>query len=324
MATIMTWVGSGSVMAASLPSRVGRRTSQLVSTPSYRRPEPALSAAIWSCRSSTHRMQHPDPSSRHPAGPPAGTPAVAAGRLAPSCLPARPGRMFCYWWLACHPGAGRSGTVTAALRILGRQQETDFPIYHGVLKPRLYGRPAPSQGWLLWASAGRHFPQSRRRRGDWDRRYHRRRRWGQKISARGIYRDPVRSSKGHFVKTSGLRWLSAQLLVHIPWVGRIMGLPFLTVLAPSKRFYADKPRSPKTLLDWARQVALQIHRWLPGRRIVHRRRHCVRRGRFPRCRPEIMSASTHDCATTPISMPPHHPDDRAADDRRSRASACPH
>ncbi len=94
------------------------------------------------------------------------------------------------------------------------------------------------------------------------------RRWGRKISARGIYRDPVRSSKGHFVKTSGLRWLSAQLLVQIPWAGRIMGLPFLTVLAPSKRFYADKPRSPKTLLDCARQVALQIHRWLPGRRIV--------------------------------------------------------
>jgi hypothetical protein len=94
------------------------------------------------------------------------------------------------------------------------------------------------------------------------------RRWGHKISARGIYRDPVRSSKGHFVKTSGLRWLSAQLLVHIPWAGRIMGLPFLTMLAPSKRFYAGKPRAPKTLLDWTRQAALQIHRWLPGRRVV--------------------------------------------------------
>ena len=94
------------------------------------------------------------------------------------------------------------------------------------------------------------------------------RRWGHKISARGIYRDPVRSSKGTLSKTSGLRWLSAQLLVHMPWAGRIMGLPFLTMLAPSKRFYADKPRSPKTLLDWARQAALQIHRWLPGRRIV--------------------------------------------------------
>ena len=28
------------------------------------------------------------------------------------------------------------------------------------------------------------------------------RRWGAKISARGIYRDPVRSSKGHFVKAA--------------------------------------------------------------------------------------------------------------------------
>jgi hypothetical protein len=94
------------------------------------------------------------------------------------------------------------------------------------------------------------------------------RRWGAKISARGIYRDPVRSSKGHFVKTSGLRWLSAQLLVRVPWAGRIMALPFLTLLAPSSRFYADKAREPKTLIDWARQAILQVHRWLPGRRIV--------------------------------------------------------
>src|SRR5215469_14938795 len=52
------------------------------------------------------------------------------------------------------------------------------------------------------------------------------------------------------------------------WADRIMALPFLTVLAPSKRFYANKPRAPKTLLDWARQVVLQIHRWLPNRSIV--------------------------------------------------------
>jgi hypothetical protein len=31
------------------------------------------------------------------------------------------------------------------------------------------------------------------------------RRWGGKIKARCIYRDAVRSSHGHFVKTSGLR-----------------------------------------------------------------------------------------------------------------------
>jgi hypothetical protein len=33
------------------------------------------------------------------------------------------------------------------------------------------------------------------------------RRRGAKIKAKGIYRDPVRSSHSHFVKASGLRWL---------------------------------------------------------------------------------------------------------------------
>jgi hypothetical protein len=32
----------------------------------------------------------------------------------------------------------------------------------------------------------------------------------------------VRSSKKHFVKENGLRWLSAMLLVHVPWADRIM------------------------------------------------------------------------------------------------------
>jgi hypothetical protein len=36
---------------------------------------------------------------------------------------------------------------------------------------------------------------------------------GLRIAARGIYRDPVRSSQDQFVKTSGLRWPSLMLLV---------------------------------------------------------------------------------------------------------------
>jgi hypothetical protein len=63
------------------------------------------------------------------------------------------------------------------------------------------------------------------------------RRWGAKISARGIYRDPVRSSKGHFVKASGLRWLSAMLLVKVPWSGRIEARIGLRMMPTS-------PRSP--------------------------------------------------------------------------------
>jgi len=43
------------------------------------------------------------------------------------------------------------------------------------------------------------------------------RRRGEKSTAKGIYRDPVRSSHEHFVKASGLRWLCLMLLVEMPW-----------------------------------------------------------------------------------------------------------
>ncbi|EAY27115.1 conserved hypothetical protein [Microscilla marina ATCC 23134] len=61
------------------------------------------------------------------------------------------------------------------------------------------------------------------------------RKWGSKIGKRGIYRDSVRSSKSHFVKCSGLRWLCVMLLTDIVWASRVWALPFLSVLAPSER-----------------------------------------------------------------------------------------
>jgi hypothetical protein len=39
-------------------------------------------------------------------------------------------------------------TVTAALRIVGREQENDFPIYHGVLNKAVWSSRAVA-GWLL-------------------------------------------------------------------------------------------------------------------------------------------------------------------------------
>jgi hypothetical protein len=94
------------------------------------------------------------------------------------------------------------------------------------------------------------------------------RRRGAKITAKGIYRDPVRSSHSHFVKASGLRWLSLMLLSPIPWAKKVWALPFLTVLAPSERYYEKRKRAHKKLTDWARQVLLQAKRWLPGRKLV--------------------------------------------------------
>src|SRR3954463_13290307 len=94
------------------------------------------------------------------------------------------------------------------------------------------------------------------------------RRRGRRVSAKGIYRDPVRSSKGHFVKASGLRWLSLMLLAPVPWAGRTWALPFLTALAPSERYCRERGRRHQRLSDRARQVALQARRWLPGREVV--------------------------------------------------------
>ncbi len=90
------------------------------------------------------------------------------------------------------------------------------------------------------------------------------RRWGRMIKARGIYRDPVRSSHGHFVKASGLRWLSFMVLTPVPWATCVKALPVQTILAPSERADHQCGRRHKLLTDWARQGMLQLCRWLPG------------------------------------------------------------
>jgi hypothetical protein len=94
------------------------------------------------------------------------------------------------------------------------------------------------------------------------------RRRGERIAAKGIYRDGVRSSKSFFVKTSGLRWVSMMVLTKIPWVERVWALPFLTVLAPSERYHQERGMQHKKLTDWARQMIRQVRRWLPAHPLV--------------------------------------------------------
>jgi hypothetical protein len=94
------------------------------------------------------------------------------------------------------------------------------------------------------------------------------RRRGDRIKAKGIYRDPVRSSHSHFVKASGLRWLCLMLTVRIPWAERVWALPILTCLCLSQRYYEDRGRPHKKLTEWARQMLQQVRRWLPEREIV--------------------------------------------------------
>jgi len=155
-------------------------------------------------------------------------------------------------------------TVTAALRVMGLDQGAGFAVYHRVLSLGRWSSRAVAHRLLLLLVAAL-VPQGPVVIGLDDTIE---RRWGAKIKARGIYRDPVRSSHGHFVKASGLRWLCVMLLAPIPWAGCVWALPFLTVLAPSEQWSIQHRRRHKKLTDWARQVLLQTARWLPGRRVI--------------------------------------------------------
>ncbi len=155
-------------------------------------------------------------------------------------------------------------TVAAALRVTGLEQDPCFTNYHRVLNRNRWSsrRVARCLLRLLVSSFVTEGPVILGLDDTLERR------WGAKIKARGIYRDPVRSSHGHFVKASGLRWLSIMLLPEIPWSGRVWGLPFLTALAPSERYASVRQRPHKKLTDWGRQILLQAARWLPGRKII--------------------------------------------------------
>jgi hypothetical protein len=156
-------------------------------------------------------------------------------------------------------------TVASALRAVGLGAAPGFGSYHRVLSRRRWSGRAAAR--LLLAELLRAFvapgapvvvalDETLERR------------WGRRIAARGIYRDPVRSSHGHFVKASGLRWFTLALLAPVPWASRVWALPFLAALAPSERHARERGARHKKLTDWARQALLQLARWLPGRRIV--------------------------------------------------------
>ncbi len=87
-------------------------------------------------------------------------------------------------------------TVAAALRVTGLDQDPHFTNYHRVLnRSRWSSRRVARCLFRLLVST--FIPNGPVIIGLDDTLE---RRWGAKIAARGIYRDPTRSSHGHFVK----------------------------------------------------------------------------------------------------------------------------
>jgi hypothetical protein len=156
-------------------------------------------------------------------------------------------------------------TVSATLRATGLGRARRFERYHRVLNRAAWSSREVSRV-LLGLLVRTFLPDGEPLVLGVDETLERRK--GKKIAAKGVYRDSVRSSHGHFVKASGLRWVCLMLLVPVPWASRVWALPFLSVLAPSERYAEERGKPHKKLTDWARQMLLLVRRWWPEREIV--------------------------------------------------------
>ncbi len=161
--------------------------------------------------------------------------------------------------------APRKRTITSALRVMGLDDDDGFAKYHHVLNRAAWSSLRLS-GALLSLLIHRFDHGDGPLVFGIDETIERRR--GRRIKAKGIYRDAARSSDSHLVKASGLRWISLMWLTTIPWAHRTWALPVLTALAPSERYNRKMGRTHKKITDWARQMILQLRRWLPDRPIV--------------------------------------------------------
>jgi hypothetical protein len=156
-------------------------------------------------------------------------------------------------------------TVSSALSAMGLDQHKRFHRYHRVLNRASWSSRKMSRV-LLRVLVEAFVPEGDPLLVGIDETLERR--YGKKITAKGVYRDPVRSTHEHFVKSSGLRWVCVMLLVQIPWASRVWALPFLSTLAPSERYAAKQGKRHKKVTEWAWQMLLLVRRWYPQREIV--------------------------------------------------------
>jgi hypothetical protein len=156
-------------------------------------------------------------------------------------------------------------TVTAILRVLGLSEERQFQRYHRVLNRvkwsgLLLSRILVTLLVATFLAAGVPLLIAADETIE--------RRTGEKIRAKGVFRDAVRSSKKHVIHCFGLRWISMMLLLPVPWSRRLWALPFLTVLAPSEKTNRANGKRHKTSIDWIGQMIIVVRRWFPDRTIV--------------------------------------------------------
>ncbi len=155
-------------------------------------------------------------------------------------------------------------TVTQALRVMGLAEQPGFGRYHEALNRARWDARDVARRLLLHLLAVL-APRGEVVIGIDDTIE---RRWGGENQGAGhlsrpgaIVTWPVRQNQRPALAVAGGDAAG-------PVRGPTLGLPFLTVLAPSARWSERQGRRHKALTDWARQAILQSKRWLPDRRVV--------------------------------------------------------
>lgn len=156
-------------------------------------------------------------------------------------------------------------TVSAALTVMGLKDDPQYQNYHRVLNRAKWCSLTASKillGLLVQVFVAANAPiimgvdeTLERRKGD-------------QIKQKGVFRDPIRSSKKYLVHSFGLRWVSMMLIVPVPWSSRPWALPFLTLNAPSEATNKANGKRHKTSIDWIQQMVCLVRRWLRGRVLV--------------------------------------------------------
>jgi len=135
-------------------------------------------------------------------------------------------------------------TVTSCLRALGLAEHPSFTAFHHVLNRNTWSGLALARTLLRMTVAA--FVPSGPIVIGIDHTLERRR--GPCIGPAGRFYDASRRADMPKPTSRGLRWLSAMVLVEVPFAGRIWALPVLT---PSKAWSERHGRRHRTTTEWA-------------------------------------------------------------------------
>lgn len=94
------------------------------------------------------------------------------------------------------------------------------------------------------------------------------RRQGPKITYKGWFRDPIRSTAKQVNYALGIRWICMTIIVSVPWSQRPWALPFMTIPGLSPKTSKKLGKQHRTLVGWADFMIHRVRRWQPECEII--------------------------------------------------------